>query len=164
MSASSSIGGCSPTTRWIISLQNLVIFGVLFIVGCLVIGFLLAVVLDQKVRFENTFRTIFLYPYAMSFIVTGLVWQWMMNPTLGIQKTVRDLGWTSFTFDWLVERGHGDLRVVFAGALAGLRPRHGADAGGPARHRRGALEGGPGRRHPDLARLSLHRRCRCCGR
>jgi glucose/mannose transport system permease protein len=88
--------------RWLISLQNLVVFGILFVLGCLVIGFLLAVALDQKVRFENTFRTIFLYPYAMSFIVTGLIWQWLMNPGLGIQKSVRDLGWQSFTFDWPV--------------------------------------------------------------
>src|SRR5690242_21437797 len=72
------------STRWIVSLENLVLFGILFILGCLVLGFLLAVALDQKIRFENSFRTIFLYPYAMSFIVTGLIWQWLMNPGLGI--------------------------------------------------------------------------------
>ena len=64
-----------------------------------VIGFLLACLMDQKIRFENTFRTIILYPFALSFIVTGLIWQWLLNPDFGIQNVVRDLGWKSFTFD-----------------------------------------------------------------
>ena len=63
------------------------------------IGFTLAALLDRKIRFENTFRTIILYPFAMSFIVTGLVWQWILNPTYGVQKVVRDFGWESFVFD-----------------------------------------------------------------
>lgn len=102
--------------RWIISVNNLLIFGVLFIVGCLVIGFLLAVFLDQRIRAESMFRTIFLYPYALSFIVTGLVWQWTLNPTLGIQQTVRNWGFESFTFDWLTR---GD-RAIYIVALAGI--------------------------------------------
>jgi glucose/mannose transport system permease protein len=102
------------SARWITSLQNLAIFGVLFVVGCLVIGFLLAVALDQKIRFENTFRTIFLYPYAMSFIVTGLIWQWLMNPGLGIQKSMRDLGWESFTFDWAVSNRMAIYALIIA--------------------------------------------------
>lgn len=120
------------TARWIVSLQNLVIFGVLFIAGCIVIGTLLAITLDRKVRLENAFRTIFLYPYAMSFIVTGLVWQWLMNPELGIQTTMRALGWSSFTFDWVVDRNLAIYAVVLSGLwqssglvmvlmLAGLR-------------------------------------------
>jgi glucose/mannose transport system permease protein len=102
--------------RWIISVQNLAIFGILFIIGCLILGFLLAVFLDQKIRAESMFRTIFLYPYALSFIVTGLVWQWTLNPTLGIQQTVRNWGWESFTFDWL---SRGD-RAIYVIALAGM--------------------------------------------
>ncbi len=102
--------------RWIISVQNLAIFGVLFIAGCLILGFLLAVFLDQRIRAESVFRTIFLYPYALSFIVTGLVWQWTLNPTLGVQQTVRNWGWESFTFDWL---SRGD-RAIYVIALAGL--------------------------------------------
>ncbi|MDQ0440217.1 glucose/mannose transport system permease protein [Kaistia dalseonensis] len=102
--------------RWIISVQNLAIFGVLFIAGCLVLGFLLAVFLDQKIRAESVFRTIFLYPYALSFIVTGLVWQWTLNPTLGVQQTMRNWGWESFTFDWL---SRGD-RAIYVIALAGM--------------------------------------------
>lgn len=63
------------TPRWIISVENLMIYGVCSLVFSLSIGFLLAALMDQKIRFENVFRTIFLYPFALSFIVTGLVWQ-----------------------------------------------------------------------------------------
>jgi glucose/mannose transport system permease protein len=120
------------TARWIISIENMFIFGALFIVSCLIIGFLLAVFLDQGIRGEGVFRTVFLYPYAMSFIVTGLAWQWILNPSLGIQQTVRNWGWDNFTFDWLV-RGETAIYVIaFAGVwqssglvmailLAGLR-------------------------------------------
>ncbi|WP_152046299.1 carbohydrate ABC transporter permease [Aureimonas psammosilenae] len=118
--------------RWLLSVQNLALFGVLFVGICLVLGFLLAVAIDQRVRGEDGLRTIFLYPHAMSFIVTGLVWQWMMNPTLGIQKAVHDLGWTSFQFDWVVRQDMAIYAVVIAGVwqssglvmalmLAGLR-------------------------------------------
>lgn len=120
------------THRWTISVENFAIFGVIFIVGCLVLGFLLAVFLDQKIRGEGLFRTIFLYPYAMSFIVTGLVWQWILNPTLGLQKTFHGWGWTSFDFDWLARGDRAIYLVGFAGIwqsaglvmailLAGLR-------------------------------------------
>lgn len=120
------------TTRWTISVENLVVFGVLFIAGCLVLGFLLAVALDQRIRFENTFRTIFLYPFAMSFIVTGLVWQWIMNPTLGLQKTADAWGFGWLRFDWIVQNNLAIYVIVLAGIwqssglvmaimLAGLR-------------------------------------------
>ncbi|CDN48180.1 MULTISPECIES: carbohydrate ABC transporter permease [Rhizobium/Agrobacterium group] len=87
------------TPRWIVSIQNLATYGCLSLIFSLTIGFLLAALMDQKIRFENTFRTIFLYPFALSFIVTGLVWQWILNPEFGVQSVVRSLGWTSFTFD-----------------------------------------------------------------
>jgi glucose/mannose transport system permease protein len=87
------------SSKWIISIQNLLIYGVCLLVFSLVVGFLLAALLDQKIRFENTFRTIFLYPFALSFIVTGLVWQWILNPQFGIEGVVRSWGWTSFSFD-----------------------------------------------------------------
>lgn len=87
------------TPRWLQSIDNMIVFGVLFITGCLVLGFLMAVALDQKIRGENVFRTIYLYPYSLSFIVTGVIWQWMMNPALGIQKALNDMGWSSFHFD-----------------------------------------------------------------
>ena len=104
------------TTKWIISIQNLALYGVFSLVFTLVIGFVLAALLDRKIRFEDTFRTIFLYPFALSFIVTGLVWQWILNPDFGIQGIVRSWGWESFTFNPL-----NDPEIVMFGLLiAGL--------------------------------------------
>src|ERR1700761_3972251 len=118
--------------RWMLSLQNMALFGVLFILACLAIGFLLAVFIDQRVRAEGVLRTIFLYPYAMSFVATGLVWQWMLNPELGIQATVRSWGLQNFTFDWIVRQDAVMYAIVIAAVwqacglvmalmLAGLR-------------------------------------------
>lgn len=72
------------TERWTVSVNNILVYGASYIIACLVLGFLLAVSLDQKIRFENTFRTIYLFPYALSFIVTGAVWQWIFDPQLGL--------------------------------------------------------------------------------
>lgn len=102
------------TERWLVSLQNLAIFGVLFVVACMVIGFLLAVFIDQKVKAEGALRTIFLYPYAMSFVATGLIWQWMLNPDLGIQEAVRRLGFAEFSFDWIVDQDMVIYTVIIA--------------------------------------------------
>jgi glucose/mannose transport system permease protein len=102
--------------RWVISIQNLLIYGVCSLVLSLVIGFVLAALLDQKIRFENTFRTIFLYPFALSFIVTGLVWQWLLNPDFGVQRVIRGLGWTSFNFDPL----YNEQIVIYGILIAGL--------------------------------------------
>jgi glucose/mannose transport system permease protein len=120
------------TRRWQISITNLGVFGVLVLVFVFVVGFLLAVFMDQKIRFENTFRTIFLYPFALSFVITGLVWQWMLNPAFGLQKSIRDFGWESFTFDWIANRRMVVYTLVIAAVwqmtglvmalmLAGLR-------------------------------------------
>ena len=57
--------------RWLVSVQNLAIYGIFSLIFSLVIGFVLAALMDQKIRFENTFRTIMLYPFALSFIVTA---------------------------------------------------------------------------------------------
>lgn len=102
--------------RWLLSLQNVVVFGVLFVVACLVLGFLLAVFIDQQVAGEGVLRTVFLYPYAMSFVATGLVWQWLLNPELGLQSTVRGWGFESFTFDWVATQD----KVMYAIALAAV--------------------------------------------
>lgn len=107
------------TPKWLAALRNEVVFGTLYVGGCLVLGFLLAAALDRKVRFESVFRTIFLYPYAMSFVVTGLIWQWMLNPTLGIQANVRALGWDGFLFNWIVDREMAIYTVVIAGVWQG---------------------------------------------
>jgi glucose/mannose transport system permease protein len=104
------------TSRWIISIQNLLFYGVMSLVFTVVMGFILAVLMDQKIRFEDTFRTIMLYPFALSFIVTGLVWQWILNPQFGIQGIVRDMGWTSFSFDPL----NNPDTVLYGLLIAGL--------------------------------------------
>lgn len=105
--------------RWQISVENLAIFTVITLAFVFVAGFLLAVFMDQKIRFENTFRTIFLYPFALSFIITGIVWAWMLNPAFGLQKSVRDLGWTSFSFDWIANRQMVVYTLVIAAVWQG---------------------------------------------
>ncbi|PZO80873.1 MAG: sugar ABC transporter permease [Mesorhizobium amorphae] len=107
------------TPRWLVSIENLFIYGVLMLVLSLAIGFLLAALMDQKIRFEDTFRTIFLYPFALSFVVTGLVWQWLLNPEFGVQSIVRDLGWTSFAFDPLYDRSIVIHGIVIAALWQG---------------------------------------------
>ena len=102
--------------KWLVSIENLAIYGVCSVIGSLVIGFTLAALLDRKIRGESAFRTIFLYPFALSFIVTGLVWQWILNPSLGLQAVVRDMGWTSFSFDPL---NNPDI-VMYGLLIAGL--------------------------------------------
>jgi glucose/mannose transport system permease protein len=103
-------------SRWHVSVRNLAIYGVLCMGFSLVVGFLLAALMDQKIRFENTFRTIFLYPYALSFIVTGLVWQWIFNPQLGLEKVIRDIGFDNFQLAILSSRTY----VIYAIVIAGL--------------------------------------------
>ena len=103
-------------SRWLISIENLAIYGVCSLILSMTIGFVLAALLDRKIRFEDTFRTIFLYPFALSFIVTGLVWQWILNPEFGVQNVVRQLGWSTFTFDPLY---NADI-VIFGILIAGL--------------------------------------------
>jgi glucose/mannose transport system permease protein len=100
--------------RWLVSLQNLAIYGVLFIAAAMIIGFLLAVFIDQKVRGEGLLRTVFLYPYAMSFVATGLVWQWMLNPGNGIQQAVRQMGFADFRFDWIIDQDRVIYTIVIA--------------------------------------------------
>jgi len=108
--------------RWLLSLHNLVLYGVLFIVACMVIGFLLAAAIDRQVAGEGALRTIFLYPYAMSFVATGLVWQWVL--TSG--------GVPGLEIDWLVNQDTVLYTIVLASVwqasgfvmalmLAGLR-------------------------------------------
>lgn len=106
-------------SKWTGAVQNLVVFGTLYVGGCLLIGFLLAAALDRQVRFESMFRTLFLYPYAMSFVVTGLIWQWLMNPVLGLQAQMRGIGWEGFTFDLLTRPDVAIYGVVIAGVWQG---------------------------------------------
>lgn len=107
------------TSRWNVSIRNLAIFGILSLCFSLVLGFVLAALMDQKIRFENTFRTVFLYPHALSFIVTGLVWQWILTPAYGVQKVVRDLGFETFNFPILTDGRYTIYAVVIASLWQG---------------------------------------------
>ena len=118
--------------NWYVALQNLAIFGTLYIGICVALGLLLAILLDQRIRIEGGLRPIYLYPMALSFIVTGTAWKWFLNPGLGLDKTMHEWGWTSFTFDWLVNPDMAIYTIVIAGVwqssgfvmamfLAGLR-------------------------------------------
>ena len=118
--------------RWHVAMGNLLIFGGVLIGATLVLGGLMAVLLDQKIRFEGTLRTVYMYPLAMSYVVTGLAWQWLLNPEFGIQQVVRDLGWTTFEFNWMADQDMAIFTVAIAAVwhsaglvmailLAGLR-------------------------------------------
>ncbi|WP_410216314.1 carbohydrate ABC transporter permease [Paracoccus sp. (in: a-proteobacteria)] len=118
--------------RWDVAMNNLFIFGGLFIVISMVIGLALAIFLDQKIRAEGVLRTIYLYPMALSLIVTGTAWKWILNPGLGIQQAVRGWGFENFTFDWLIRPEMAIYTIVLAAVwqasgfvmalfLAGLR-------------------------------------------
>ena len=118
--------------RWGVAMKNLAIFSTLFIGIGLGLGLLLAILLDQKIRVEGALRTIYLYPMALSFIVTGTAWKWILNPGLGLEHLVQQWGWTSFSFDWLINPDRAIYTVVIAGVwqsagfvmalfLAGLR-------------------------------------------
>ena len=102
--------------RFHVAMTNMAVFGVLFVGGAMVIGLLLAILLDQKVRAEGVLRTIYLYPMAISFIVTGTAWKWMLNPGLGLEHVVQQWGFTSFTFDWLVNPD----KAIYCVAIAGI--------------------------------------------
>ena len=100
--------------RWLLSLNNLALYGLLFISLSMLLGLLLAVFIDQKVRGEGLLRTVFLYPYAMSFVATGLVWQWLLNPELGLQNAVQALGFSGVQFDWIVDQDKVMYTIVLA--------------------------------------------------
>jgi glucose/mannose transport system permease protein len=118
--------------RWWMAAKNLAIFGTLFIAFSMALGLLLAILLDQKIRGEGFLRAIYLYPMALSFIVSGTAWKWILNPGLGLEKLVQSWGFPNFTFDWLVNPDMAIYTVVIAGVwqsagfamalfLAGLR-------------------------------------------
>ena len=120
------------TRNWKIAFDNLLLFGTGFVVFAMLTGLILAILLDQRIRAENVLRSIFLYPMAVSFVVTGTVWSWLLNPGIGIPKLMHDLGWASFKFDWLIDKDMAIWTIVLAGVwqssgfamalfLAGLR-------------------------------------------
>jgi glucose/mannose transport system permease protein len=114
------------------ALVNLVVFATLYIAICTVIGLGLAILLDQKIRGEGVLRPIYLYPMALSFIVTGTAWKWFLDPGLGLENTMHLWGWTSFEFNWIKDRNMAIYTLVIAAVwqtsgfvmamfLAGLR-------------------------------------------
>jgi glucose/mannose transport system permease protein len=118
--------------RWWVALKNLAIFGIGYVGGAMALGVFLAVLLDQKVRAEGFIRTVYLYPMALSFVVTGTAWKWLLNPSMGLEKLMHDWGWENFSFGWLVDSEMAIYCVVIAGIwqsagfamalfLAGLR-------------------------------------------
>ena len=118
--------------RFHVAMRNMAVFGVLFVGGALALGLLLAVLLDQKIRAEGVLRTVYLYPMAISFIVTGTAWKWMLNPGLGLEHLMHRWGFESFSFGWLVDPDKALYCIVIAGIwqsagfvmalfLAGLR-------------------------------------------
>jgi glucose/mannose transport system permease protein len=118
--------------RWNIAYTNLFLFSGFYVIGAIAIGLLLAILIDQRVRAESTWRTIFLYPLAVSFVVTGTVWKWLYSPEAGIQFLVRGLGWESFSFALTTDRKYAIYSIIITGIwqssgfamalfLAGLR-------------------------------------------
>ena len=100
--------------RWDTAFTNLFVFGFLFIVIAMILGLILAILLDQNIRTEGAIRTIYLYPMALSMIVTGTAWKWILNPGLGLEATVRGWGFENFTFNWLVDPDMAIYTIVLA--------------------------------------------------
>jgi glucose/mannose transport system permease protein len=105
-----------PPSNWYTALVNMALFGGLYVVLCLVLGLLLAILLDQKIRGEGILRPIYLYPLALSFIVTGTAWKLFLDPRIGLEKAVHDWGWTGFHFDWVVN----PEMMIYCVAIAGV--------------------------------------------
>jgi glucose/mannose transport system permease protein len=100
--------------RWLFSIQNLAVFTAVFVGLSLAVGLLQAILIDQNIRAENAIRTIYLYPMAISFIVTGTAWKWMLNPGLGLERMVREWGWESFSFDWIINPDYAIYTLAIA--------------------------------------------------
>ena len=100
--------------RWWIAIKNLGIFSSLYVGISIALGLALAIFLDQKIRMENTIRSIYLYPMALSFVVTGTAWKWMLNPSHGVEKVLQNLGFANASFDWLVNPKMAIYTVVIA--------------------------------------------------
>ncbi len=104
---------------WVTSLSNIIFLAI----GsglAIVFGFVLAAMIEREKRAEGFFRTIFLYPLAVSFIVTGLVWRWMFNPDLGIENFLHDIGFENASFNWLGDRTTAMYGVILASIWHGL--------------------------------------------
>jgi len=110
--------GGDRTANFQIAYVNLLIFGFGFVLLTMALGLLLAILLDQRVRGENVLRTIFLYPLAVSFVVTGTVWS-CCSTRAWPARVVQNLGWQDFRFDWLVQSDKAIYTLIFAGVWQG---------------------------------------------
>jgi glucose/mannose transport system permease protein len=99
---------------WWDSVRHLAVFGLLFVVVTLALGLLLAILLDQQIRGEGVLRAIYLYPLALSQVVAGTAWQWLLSPGSGIERVMQNLGWTGFRFEWINEPDRAIYCVVIA--------------------------------------------------
>lgn len=93
--------------RFLIDVRNTAVFTVGFILGCLILGLGLAILLDQKLKGEALFRGIFLFPMSISFIASGVVWAWLMNPATGSRTTGLNLLFQNLGLDFLISTWHG---------------------------------------------------------
>jgi glucose/mannose transport system permease protein len=100
--------------NWITALENLAIFGALYILICSGLGLFLAILIDQKIRIEGVLRPIYLYPMALSFIVTGTAWKWFLDPGIGLEHTMHLWGWESFSFTWIKDGKMAIYCIVIA--------------------------------------------------
>ena len=138
MMPSYELAGTAGYTRlvglenWSVALQNLWVFAGLYIALALALGLAMAILIDQKIRAESAFRSIFLYPMALSFIVTGTAWKWLLDPGVGLERSMHLIGWNSFSFNWIKDSDMAIYCVVIAAVwqttgfvmamfLAGLR-------------------------------------------
>ncbi|MBL9058358.1 MAG: sugar ABC transporter permease [Rhodobacteraceae bacterium] len=118
--------------HWTTAVVNLAIFATLYIAISMAVGLMLAIFLDQKIRGEGLLRPLYLYPMALSFIVTGTAWKWFLDPGIGLEKTMHLWGWESFHFTWIKDSDMAIYTIVIAAVwqtsgfvmamfLAGLR-------------------------------------------
>jgi glucose/mannose transport system permease protein len=138
MMPSYDLAGTASYTRllglenWQVSLANLGTFATLYIVIAGLLGLGFAILIDQKIRAESAFRSIFLYPMALSLIVTGTAWKWLLDPGVGLEQSMHSLGWENFSFGWIKDNEMAIYCVVIAAVwqttgfvmamfLAGLR-------------------------------------------
>lgn len=119
-------------SHWEISIKNMAVFAGLYITICTAIGLTLAILLDQKIRGEGALRPLYLYPMALSFIVTGTAWKWFLDPGIGLESIMISWGWETFSFDWIKNRDYAIYTIIIAAVwqtsgfvmamfLAGLR-------------------------------------------
>ncbi|WP_406607057.1 carbohydrate ABC transporter permease [Candidatus Infernicultor aquiphilus] len=106
--------------RFQIDLRNTLVFTVIFVISCLLIGLLLAIFLDQKIKSEGIFRNLFLLPMAISFVVSGVIWRWLFNPgsiqlgNIGVNQLFEKLGLNFLTCGWYTDPKIGIIAVAIA--------------------------------------------------